>query len=90
MISPDFLAMIRCPENRSPLAPADEPLVAELNRAAAAGTLKNRAGQPVAGPFDGGLVREDRTIVYPIIDQIPILLIDEGIPLAQLNSGKPS
>jgi uncharacterized protein len=85
VLSPEFLAMIRCPENRSPLALADEALVARLNQAVAAGTLKNRAGQPVAEPLDGGLIRQDGTIAYPIVDGFPVLLVDEGIPLAQLG-----
>jgi len=85
VLSPEFLAMIRCPENRSPLSPADDALVARLNQSIAAGTLKNRAGQPVAEPLDGGLVRQDGTIAYPIVDGFPVLLIDEGIPLAQLG-----
>jgi uncharacterized protein YbaR (Trm112 family) len=35
--------------------------------------------------LDGGLVREDKAIVYPIVRQIPILLVDEGIPLEQVR-----
>ena len=30
---------------------------------------------------DSGLVREDRTILYPVRDDIPIMLVDESIPL---------
>ena len=84
MLSKEFLAMIRCPENRSPLAPADAPLIERLNSAIRTGRLKNRGGQPVGELLDGGLVREDRTIVYPIIREIPILLVNEGIPLEQV------
>jgi uncharacterized protein len=85
MLNRDFLSMIRCPENRMPLALADDALVARLNRAIANGELKNRAGQTVARPLDAALVREDRKLLYPIIDQIPILLVDEGIMLDQLR-----
>jgi uncharacterized protein YbaR (Trm112 family) len=85
MLSRDFLAMVRCPENRTPLALADQPLMAQINRAIAAGRLKNRAGQTLSRSLDGGLVREDHAVLYPIIDQIPILLFDEGIFLDQLD-----
>jgi len=85
MFSPDFLAMVRCPENRSRLVLADEPLVVALNRAISAGRLKNRAGQTLRRPLDGSLVREDRKLAYPVVDQIPILLFDEGIFLDQLG-----
>ncbi|HEV2970406.1 MAG TPA: hypothetical protein VGY55_10480 [Pirellulales bacterium] len=87
MVSKEFLAMIRCPENRSALALADAALVGRLNDAIDAGWLRNRAGQAVAEFLDGGLVREDQAIVYPIVRQIPILLVDEGIPLEQVTSG---
>jgi uncharacterized protein YbaR (Trm112 family) len=85
MLSRDFLAMVRCPENRTPLALADEALIARINRAIAAGRLKNRVGQTLGRSLDGGLVREDHAVLYPIIDQIPILLFDEGIFLNQLD-----
>ncbi len=81
MIDKDLLKILVCPENHTPLSLADESLVDRLNRAAAAGTLKNRVGQPVQSGLEGGLVREDGTLFYPIIDGIPVLLIEEGIPL---------
>jgi uncharacterized protein len=88
VVSKDFLAMIRCPENRSALTLADAALVGRLNAAIGAGRLRNRAGQDVVEFLDGGLVREDKAIVYPIVRQIPILLVDEGIPLEQMINGK--
>jgi uncharacterized protein YbaR (Trm112 family) len=30
----------------------------------------------------GGLVREDRQWLYPIVDDIPVMLVDEAISLA--------
>jgi uncharacterized protein len=85
LISKEFLAMIRCPENRSALALADSALVKQLNEAIRAGRLKNRSGSAVGEPMDGGLIREDKTILYPIVREIPVLLIDEGIPLEQVR-----
>jgi len=81
MIDKDLLKILVCPENRTPLRLADESLVDRLNRAVAAGMLKNRVGQAVQSPLEGGLVREDGTLFYPIIDGIPVLLLDEAIPL---------
>ena len=81
MIDKDLLKILVCPENRTPLRLADESLLDRLNRAVAAGMLKNRVGQPVQSPLEGGLVREDGTLFYPIIDGIPVLLLDEAIPL---------
>ncbi len=81
MIDKDMLRILVCPENHTPLSLAEASLVERLNRAAAAGTLKNRVGQPVPSRLEGGLVREDGTLFYPIIDGIPVLLIEEAIPL---------
>ena len=42
------------------------------------------AGRPVAEAPDAALVREDGAFAYAIVGQIPIMLIDEAIPLARL------
>jgi uncharacterized protein YbaR (Trm112 family) len=74
------------PTDRTPLHPADEPLLARVNRAIAAGRIVNRAGRLVDQPLSGGLLTEDQAILYPILDSIPILLADEAILLSQLES----
>jgi uncharacterized protein YbaR (Trm112 family) len=60
-------------------------LLARINRAIAAGRVKNRAGRPMEHPLAGGLVRKDQTLLYPIVDDIPVLLADEAIPLAEIR-----
>ena len=85
MIDEQLLDILVCPENKTRLRLADEDLVAKLNRAITAGALKNRVGEPVETPLDGGLVREDSTLLYPIVDDIPVLLVDEAIPLDQIR-----
>jgi len=85
MIPPELLAMIRCPEDHSRLALADDALLAKLNAAVRGGRLVNRGGQKVEKPLDGALVRADGQVAYPIVDEIPILLVDEGIRLAEVK-----
>jgi len=84
MIDKELLDILVCPENRTPLHLADEGLVGKINQRIAAGQVKNRIGQPVERPIDGGLVRKDGKVLYPIVDGIPVLLIDEAIPLDQV------
>jgi len=85
MIGQDLLKTLVCPETRAPLAVADDELIARLNRQIAAGRLHNRGGQAVRQPFVEGLVRQDRMVFYPIVDGIPVMLIDESIALDQLD-----
>ena len=81
MLDPELLKILVCPETHQPLALADPQLVRQLNDRISAGTLKCRAGQPVQEAIDGGLIREDKRVLYAIRNDIPVMLIDEAIPL---------
>ena len=85
MVSKELLNILICPERRTPLSLADERLVNAVNRAVAAGRLKNRGGDRVEKAIEEGLVRDDRAVLYPVIDGIPIMLVDEAIPLDQVE-----
>ena len=82
MIDPELLKILCCPETHQALVPADAALVQRLNAEIDSGQLRNRAGQPVTRKCDGGLVRKDGRFVYPVCEDIPILLINEAIPLS--------
>ena len=84
-LSPDLLEILRCPDDRTKLEVADDALITKLNEAIAAGTLKNKAGEAISEKLDSGLVREDKTILYAIRDDIPVMLDEEGIPLAEVG-----
>ena len=84
MIDKELLAILVCPENRTPLAAADGELLARLNEAIAAGKVTNRVGRRVQQPLVAGLVRADAALLYPVVDDVPVLLIDEAIPLGQI------
>ncbi|MCY3871341.1 MAG: hypothetical protein OXG87_17465 [Gemmatimonadetes bacterium] len=81
MIDRDLLDILACPENKTPVKLADQPLIDTINSAIERGEVKNRGGQKIEQPIDGGLVREDRVFLYPIQDAIPIMLIDEAISI---------
>ena len=73
--------ILACPETKEPVQLAEAELITELNSRIERGELKNRAGRTLENAIDGGLVREDGAYLYPIEDAIPIMLIDEAIPL---------
>ena len=78
-----LLEIICCPETHQPLRRADVELVTNLNQRIKAGTLFDRVEEKVGQKIDGGLLREDGKILYPIRQNIPTLLIEQGIPLGQ-------
>lgn len=84
MLDQELLDMLCCPETKEDVGLADAPLVEKLNKLAETGQLKNRGGETVKERMDGGLIRADRKYLYPIREDIPIMLIDEAIPLAGL------
>ena len=79
---PELLKILCCPESHQALAFAEPPLIQSLNQQINSGKVKNRAGQPVLEKLDSGLVRADKLILYPIRGNLPVLLIDEAIPLS--------
>jgi uncharacterized protein YbaR (Trm112 family) len=81
VIDRDLLQILACPESHQPLAEADAALLAKINERIASGQAKNRAGHDVRAKLEGGLVRQDGKLVYPIREGIPVLLIDEGIQI---------
>ncbi len=85
MIDQDLLTVLICPTDRTPLTMAPERLVAQVNRAIAAGQVKNQEGKTLTQPIDGGLLHRDATLLYPIQDGIPVLLANEAIPLIQIR-----
>jgi uncharacterized protein YbaR (Trm112 family) len=85
MVDPELLKILVCPEDKTPVSLADDALLKKFNDAIAGGKIKNRAGEVVKESIDGGLVREDKAYMYPIRDDIPIMLIDEALPMDQMQ-----
>ncbi len=81
MMDPDLLKILCCPETHQEVRLAEPTVIDKLNGQIAAGTATNRAGQSVTEKIDGGLIRADGKLLYPIRRNIPVMLVDEGIPL---------
>ena len=85
MIDRQLLDILACPETHETVALADEALVDTVNRRIEAGQLLNRAGDKVTEPIDGGLVRGDGRYLYAIREDIPIMLVEQAIPLEDIG-----
>ena len=81
MLDSDFLKILACPETKQSLSLADEATLAKANAKIQSGVLKNRAGQNVSEKIDAALIREDRKYLYPVRQDIPIMLVEESISL---------
>lgn len=85
MVDPDLLEILVCPETKIPVRLADQELLERVNRGITDGRLKTRGGDTVAETLSEALVREDGALLYPIREDIPVMLIDEAIPLEFLS-----
>lgn len=83
MVDQSLLEILVCPETKQPVRVAEPALLERVNASIQAGSVTTKGGQVVSEPVGEGLVREDGGVLYPVRDDIPIMLIDESIPLSQ-------
>ena len=84
MVDTQLLEILCCPETKQDLVLASSGMIDELNCRTEAGKLKNRGGETVKEKMEAGLLRADKKFLYPIREDIPIMLIDEAIPVEGL------
>jgi uncharacterized protein YbaR (Trm112 family) len=80
-IDETMLPLIRCPASyqKLRLATADE--LARVNDSIAQQRLTTVGGDQVQEPLEAALIREDGTLLYPVVDGIARLIVDDGIKL---------
>lgn len=79
-----LLDLLCCPVSRSPLGllgPGDRQV---LNQAIMQGGVKTVDGVAVVGELVSALMSADRKVIYRIVEDIPVLLPEEGIGTAQI------
>jgi uncharacterized protein YbaR (Trm112 family) len=80
-----LLDIICCPATHLPLKLMPEAKLAQLNARIAAGRLKHRDDSLVTESLEQALMTDDERLAYPIRDDIPLLLEDQGIVIAQAD-----
>lgn len=83
-ISDKLLKILACPEDKTPVRVAETSTIEALNEKIRSGQIKNRGGATVDHIIDGGLIRADGKYLYPIRNDIPVMLIEEAIEVGKL------
>ena len=85
MIDRELLEILCCPKTKVPVEMLSEDKLKAVNDRIGRGEVKTVDGSKVDTPLDAGLITEDGKTIYRIDDDIPIMLIDEGIPADQIS-----
>ncbi len=82
MIDKELFEILVCPETGKPLEEAGPETIERLNELIELGTLVDRSGDQVSEKIEGGLVCRGGKYLYPVRENIPILLIGNSIPVS--------
>ena len=86
MVDKELLDILCCPETKQDVTLVEGDVIAKINAKIKEGALKSRGGEVIKEKIDAGLLRKDKKFLYPIREDIPIMLIDEAIPFDQFEA----
>jgi uncharacterized protein YbaR (Trm112 family) len=81
-----LLEILCCPASRQPVTPLAAAQLDALREAQRAGALRHADGSQVEDGLDGGLITRDGRTVYPVVDGIPVMLVERAIDTAQVEA----
>ena len=81
-----LLEILCCPVSKTPLTRLPASRLKTLNEAISAGSVLYVRGETVEDPLREALITEDSKVIYPVIDDIPILLEERGIGTTQFQN----
>lgn len=80
-----LLEILCCPVSKTPLTVLGRQKLDKLNDAITKGEALFVGGEKVTEPLQEGLITEDGKVIYPVQDDIPILLEEKGIGTTQFQ-----
>jgi uncharacterized protein YbaR (Trm112 family) len=81
-----LLEILCCPVSKTPLRVLGQQKLVHLNEAIKSGDALYVDGEKVTDPLQEGLITEDGKVIYPVQDDIPILLEEKGIGTTQFQN----
>lgn len=80
-----LLEILCCPVSKVALNRLDHSRLEKLNRAITNGEVQTVKGEKVSTTLKEALITEDGRVIYPVVDDIPVLLEEKGIGTTQLR-----
>ncbi len=80
-----LLEILCCPASKTPLTILGQEKLDKLNTMINSGEALYVDGAKVKDPLIEGLITEDGKVIYPVQDDIPILLEEKGIGTTQFQ-----
>ena len=80
-----LLTILCCPITHKGLKLAGKSDLSRVNDAIGLGKLRNRAGEAVREPLAEALITDDKKLLYPVRNGIPVLLEGESVSMEQIH-----
>ncbi len=85
-ISETLLEVLCCPESKTALKMLPDADLEGYNNLITAGKLRYADDSPVEKPLQEALITVDGKTLYRIDDDIPVMLVEKGIPAGQAGA----
>ncbi len=83
-IKKELLEILCCPVTKEPVEMLAADKLTRLNELIAEGKIKTVDGKPIEAKIVEALITTDGKTIYRIDDDIPVMLVDMGIPTDQI------
>lgn len=79
-----LVEILCCPVTKVPVKLLARDRLAVLNRLIEEGSIERQDGSRVETPLEAALVTDDGLVLYPVEEDIPVMLEDQGILARQV------
>ncbi len=84
-MNPKLIDLLRCPLTSQPLRRARPDELEAINRALADGSASTNGRADLHPSYSAALVTVDGSHVYPVVDDIPVMLAEQALPTARIS-----